>query len=120
MQTLLLALLLLLPLTVQAEYFGDLSANELNPNSIFNDIGAYGPLSPASPRNSIGINGSPISLYTPTNPFAIDAPRLYDQAGNYRGKLSTIPHGLVDSPRIGRPIWSISWLIGYSTGRGRS
>ena len=85
----LLSLLLLLPLTVHAEYLGDLSENELNADSIFNDIGAYGPLSPTSPRNSVGLYGSPVSPYSVTNPLAIDAPRLYDQEGNYRGKLST-------------------------------
>ena len=52
---LLLSLLLLFLLTVPAEYLGDLSENKLNPDSIFNDIGAYGALSPTSPRNSIGL-----------------------------------------------------------------
>ena len=88
---LLLSLLLLLPLTVHAEYLGDLSENDLNPDSIFNDIGAYGALSPTSPRNSIGLYGSPVSPYSANNPMAIDAPRLYDQDGNYRGRLSTNP-----------------------------
>ena len=86
---LLLSLLLLFPLTVPAEYLGDLSENELNPHSIFTDLGAYGALSPTSPRNSIGLYGSPVSPYSATNPLAMDAPRLYDQEGNYRGKLST-------------------------------
>ena len=53
---LLLSLLLLFPLTVPAEYLGDLSENKLNPDSIFNDLGAYGALSPTSPRNSIGLS----------------------------------------------------------------
>src|SRR5512143_3438266 len=101
MQVLLLALLLLLPSTVLAEYLGDLSANELNPNSIFNDIGTYGTLSPASPRNPIGLYGSPISPYSANNPLAIDAPRLYDQEGNYRGKLSTNP---LDPDSVNNPL----------------
>ena len=50
-----LSLLLLFPRTVPAEYLGDLSENELNPHSIFTDVGAYGALSPTSPRNSIGL-----------------------------------------------------------------
>jgi hypothetical protein len=39
MRILLAVLLSLIPLTVQAEYLGDLSENDLNPDSIFNDIG---------------------------------------------------------------------------------
>ena len=31
-------------------------------------------------------------VFMATNPFATDAPRLYDQQGNYRGKLSANPY----------------------------
>ncbi|MGQ0665868.1 MAG: hypothetical protein ACT4O4_02440 [Nitrospiraceae bacterium] len=81
MKLLLASLLVLIPLTVHAEYLGDLSDNELNPNSIFNDIGAYSPLSPTSPRNPIGLYGSPLSPYSSTNPLAIEAPGLYGPEG---------------------------------------
>ena len=81
-------LLALIPFTIHAEYLGDLRNNEVNPNSILNDIGTYGVLNPTSPRNSIGLYGSPTSPDSATNPLAIDAPRLYDQE-NYRGRLST-------------------------------
>lgn len=101
MRIILLLSILFFPLTVQAEYLGDLSANELNPDSIANDIGAYGALSPTSPRNSIGLYGSPISPYSATNPLAIEAPRLYDQEGNYRGKLSTNP---LDPDSVSNPL----------------
>lgn len=101
MQVLLLIVLLLLPFNLHAEYLGDLSDNELNPNSIFNDIGAYGPMGYKSPRNSIGLYGSDISPYSANNPQAIDAPRLYDQEGNYRGKLSTNP---MDPDSINNPL----------------
>ena len=87
------------PVIVQAEYLGDLSDNELNPDSIFNDIGLYGSLSPTSPRNPIGLYGSPISPYN--NPVATEAPRLYDQDGNYRGKLST---NTMDPDSISNPL----------------
>ena len=96
-----IVVLLFLPLAVHAEYLGDLSENELNPNSILNDIGAYGPLSPTSPRNSIGMYGSPISPYSANNPLATNAPRLYDQEGNYRGKLST---NQLDPDSISNPL----------------
>jgi hypothetical protein len=39
-----------------------------------------------------GRPGSPFSNQSTTNPFATDAPRLYDQQGNYRGKLSANPY----------------------------
>jgi hypothetical protein len=39
--------------------------------------------------NKFGIYGSPYSNQSATNPYATEAPRLYDQQGNYRGKLST-------------------------------
>jgi len=101
MKLLLVSTVLLLPLAVHAEYLGDLSDNELNPNSIFNDIGPYGSLSPTSPRNELSPYGSPISPYSATNPLAIDAPRLYDQEGQYRGKLST---NTLDQDSISNPL----------------
>ena len=39
-------------------------------------------------NNPFSPYGSPFSNQSATNPFATDAPRLYDQADNYRGKLS--------------------------------
>jgi hypothetical protein len=101
MLVLLLAVLLLIPISIHAEYLGDLSDNELNPDSIFNDIGAYGPISSTSPRNSIGVYGSPISPSSANNPLAIEAPRLYDQEGNYRGTLST---NTMDPDSISNPL----------------
>ncbi len=101
MKLLLVSTMLLLPLAVHAEYLGDLSDNPLNPNSIFNDVGPYGSLSPTSPRNELSQYGSPISPYSATNPLAIDAPRLYDQEGQYRGKLST---NTLDPDSISNPL----------------
>jgi hypothetical protein len=80
-------LLLLLPLSVHAEDLGELSANPYNPDSTSNPFGAGSPFKPD------GINNL-FSNQSATNPFAIDAPRLYDQQGNYRGKLSANPAGL--------------------------
>ena len=101
MKLLLVSLIVLIPVTVHAEYLGDFSTNGLNPNSTLNDVGPYGTLSLSSPRNPIGIYGSPISPYSANNPLAIDAPRLYDQQGNYRGKLST---NHLDPDSISNPI----------------
>lgn len=56
MKLLLASFLVLISSTVHAEYLGDLSEDELNPNSIYNDSG-YGPMGSTSPRNSIGLYG---------------------------------------------------------------
>jgi hypothetical protein len=92
MKLLLASLLVFLPLTVQAEYLGNLSANESDPNSIANPYGAGSPYSPNSVTNEFGIYGGPYSNRSASNPYATEAPRLYDQQGNYRGKLSTNPY----------------------------
>jgi hypothetical protein len=89
MQLLLASLLVLVPLRVHAEYLGNLSANEFDSASIFNPFGAGNPFSPNSVTNEFGTYGSPFSNQSAINPFATDAPRLYDRKGNYRGKLST-------------------------------
>src|SRR5258706_8666180 len=68
---------------------GLLSANPHRPNSTG---GSNGP--PDNPYNRISVNnpgskyGSPHSNQSATNPFATEAPRLYDSNGNYRGRLS--------------------------------
>jgi len=48
-------------------------ANQYNPNSVSNPYGTY---------------GSPYSNKSATNPYATDPPKLYDDQGNYHGKLS--------------------------------
>lgn len=92
LRVLLLVLLLLLPSTAQAEYLGELSANPYGPDSVANPFGAGNPYAPNSVTNEFGRYGSPFSNQSATNPFATDAPRLYDQQGNYRGKLSANPY----------------------------
>lgn len=42
--------------------------------------------------NPYSQNGSQYSNKSWTNPYATDAPKLYDSQGNYRGKLSTNPY----------------------------
>lgn len=89
MKLLLASLLVLIPFTVHAEYLGNLSANEFDPNSIAKEYGAGSPFSPNSVTNEFGVYGNPLSDRSARNPYATDAPRLYDQEGHYRGKLST-------------------------------
>ena len=89
MWVILILFLLIFPRAIHAEYLGNLSANEFDPNSIANPYGAGNPFSPNSVTNEFGRYGSPFSNTSANSPFATEAPRLYDQEGNYRGKLST-------------------------------
>jgi hypothetical protein len=72
-----------------AEYLGDLSTNRFGGNSTANPFGGGNPFNINSVTNQFGPYGSPFSNKSAANPFAADAPRLYDKQGNYRGKLST-------------------------------
>ena len=87
-------LLLFLPLalSVHAEDIGELSANPFNPESTANPFGAGSPFKPDGINNPLSPYGSPFSNQSATNPLATDPPRLYDQQGNYRGKLSANPY----------------------------
>ena len=88
----LVVILLLCSPVAQAEYLGDLSANPYSPNSTANPFGGGSPFAPNSVTNPSGTYGSPFSPNSATNPYAIAAPKLYDQQGNYRGKLSANPY----------------------------
>src|SRR5262245_34235119 len=92
MRMLLALLLSLIPFSVQAEYLGNLSASEFDPNSIANPYGAGNPYSSNSVTNEFGVYGSPYSNRSASNHYATEAPRLYDRQGNYRGELSTNPY----------------------------
>jgi hypothetical protein len=89
---LLLLLLLLAPLSVPAKDLGELSANSYQQNSTGNPYGAGRPFAPNGINNPFSPYGSPFSNQSARNSFATDAPRLYDQQGNYRGKLSANPY----------------------------
>ena len=90
MKLLLASLLVLIPFTVHAEYLDNLSANEFDPNSIVDPFDAGNPDDPYSITNEfeLGPYGNPYSPTSVTNFEAINAPRLYDQEGNDRGRLS--------------------------------
>lgn len=61
-------------------------------NCLDNPFGAGSPYKPNGLMNPYSQYGSPYSNKSWTNPYATDAPRLYDSNGNYRGKLSTNPY----------------------------
>lgn len=83
---------LVLPCSTSAKDLGELSANPYQQHSTDNKYGAGSPFAPKGINNPFSPFGSPFSNQSATNPFATDAPRLYDQQGNYRGKLSTNPY----------------------------
>jgi hypothetical protein len=73
-------------------YLGQLSANPYDADSTSNPYGAGNPYSADSINNPFGEYGSPDSNKSVANPYATEAPKLYDDAGNFRGKLSSNPY----------------------------
>lgn len=71
------------------EYIGQYSINPLFTNSLSNQLGAGSSFNPNSINNSYGRYGSEYSNESAMNPYATNAPKLYDSEGNYRGRLST-------------------------------
>ena len=92
MRLLLVCLLALLPLIAHAEDLGTLNANEIDPNLLPDPFGTGNPSDPNSVTNELGPYGNPYSPSSATNFEAINAPRLYDQEGNDRGRLSVKPY----------------------------
>ena len=90
--SLLFLLLLLVPLSASANDLGELSANPCQQNSTANKYGAGSPFAPNGINNPFSPYGSPFSNQSARNLYGTDAPRLYDQQGNYRGKLSANPY----------------------------
>ena len=75
------------------QYLGQLSANPYDTDSTSNPYGRYGnPYSADSINNPYGEYGNPYSSKSATNPYTTDAPKLYDDDGNYRGRLSANPY----------------------------
>lgn len=70
-------------------YLGCLNCNDIEQNSIWNDIGSYGSnISSTSIWNSIGTYGSDISSYSPFNSLASYPPVIVDKDGNFYGYLT--------------------------------
>ena len=101
---LLLLFLLLAPVSASAKDLGELSANPYQENSTANPFGAGSPFAPNGMNNPFSPYGSPFSNQSAMNPFATDAPRLYDQQGNYRGNLNANPLRLRLNQQPLRPV----------------
>ena len=69
MWILLAVLLSLIPVSVQAEYLGELSANPYAPDSTANPFGAGSPFKPDGINNQVSPYGSPFSNQSATNPL---------------------------------------------------
>lgn len=70
-------------------YLGCLNCNDIDRNSIWNDIGTYGSnISSNSIWNDIGTYGSDISSYSPFNSLASYPPAIADKDGNFYGYLT--------------------------------
>lgn len=76
---------------IDGRHLGNLSANPFDFDSTANQFGKGSPFAPNGINDSFSPYGSPYTSRSATNPFATEAPRLYDQEGNYRGKLSANP-----------------------------
>ena len=61
-------------------------------NCLDNPYGAGSPYKADGLMNPYSQHGSQYSNKSWTNPYATDAPKLYDNQGNYRGRLSTNPY----------------------------
>ncbi len=80
----LLALLLLVAAAAEARCPYD-------PKCINNPYGAGNPFKPNGLMNPYSQYGSQYSNKSWRNPYATDAPKLFNQDGEYRGRLSTNP-----------------------------
>lgn len=73
-----------------SSYLGQFSINKYNSDSVSN---AYGKGNPYGTfRNPYGPYQNPYSSQSINNPYATQAPKLYDSQGNYRGRLSSNPY----------------------------
>lgn len=70
-------------------FLGCFTCNELNPDSITNEVGRYGSqVSPTSIFNQVGRYGSQISNESVCNPRASYPPVVVDEKGNFYGYLT--------------------------------
>jgi hypothetical protein len=74
------------------DYLGNLNQNPYDPNSINNPYGAGSRFKSDGVNNPYSKYGSPYSNHSTTNPYATKSPKIVDDRGNYRGRLSTNPY----------------------------
>src|ERR1700682_721358 len=63
-----------------------------DPRCLTSPYGAGNPYKSDGLMNPYSPYGSPYSNKSDTNPYATDAPWLYDNLGNYKGRLSNNPY----------------------------
>lgn len=63
-----------------------------DPRCLNNPYGAGSPYKADGLMNPYSQYGSPYSNKSWTNPYTTEAPQLFDNQGNYRGRLSTNPY----------------------------
>ena len=66
--------------------------NSYSPDSLSNPYGAGNPYKADGLMNPYSRYGSEYSNESWKNPYATNAPKLYDSDGNYRGRLSSNPY----------------------------
>ena len=76
----------------RAGSLGALGVNRYDMDSLANPYGAGSPYKVDGLMNPYSRNGSRYSNTSWRNPYATDAPKLYDSRGVYRGKLSSNPY----------------------------
>ena len=73
-----------------SSYLGQPSSNTFDPDSVSNPYGKGNPYGKF--KNPYSPYQSPYSSQSMNNPYATQAPKLYDSDGNYRGRLSNNPY----------------------------
>ena len=84
--------LILVPFAHADEYLGNYSVNPYAPDSTSNPYGAGSFYNPDGINNPYSEYGSPFSNKSVNNPYATQAPMLFDSQGDYKGRLSTNPY----------------------------
>jgi hypothetical protein len=70
-------------------FLGDLTTNQFDLNSIYNEFGTYGnKFSPDSIWNQFGTYGNPYSQYSPFNQFTSTPPMIINGNGQIVGRLT--------------------------------